>query len=279
MKLKEILLTEATFNTDEVVDFVFEYSFKNFFDELNEYIKGRRIPSAMPLLPTKTITPDILAQNVRNETIQNAIDTNPVTIMTGLFNDGSWYSPVKQEIHVSFSLNAYKILKDFIDLGLSFKTIFEAGIIHQKDRPRFMHDVSGELVKSTIAHEVSHWLDDTYHNRHIHKRLRRAMSIPFEKREKALKIVRSGKSDINMTPFEIDAQVHSIKQARRKFTQQEWDQLTLRDLFNLYPSFYTISKRLSFSERQEWRKLLISRLHREGLLGRNMVPEDIVNVL
>jgi hypothetical protein len=130
---------------------------------------------------------------------------------------------------------------------------------------QFFNEVSPASIKGTIYHELSHWISDSIYNRNISKRLEIAQQ--------------SGKLDIltkygsNLfTDYELDAQVHAIKQLKRDY-KKDWDKLTWSDIIEKKGSFDVIFKRLktlNTRDQEEYFKRMIKRLNREGLLGKKL---------
>jgi hypothetical protein len=90
--------------------------------------------------------------------------------------------------------------------------------------------------------------------------------------DKIDKVLSQGKLHKNMAFYEVDAQIHAIKQLKRTF-KKEWDNLTLLDLFYKIPSLRNIAKSLYFLGKDVykiWMKDLVKRMNRENLLGKFM---------
>jgi hypothetical protein len=79
----------------------------------------------------------------------------------------------------------------------------------------FRNEITETNIKGSIYHELSHWLNDTLHNKAVSKN----MPITQDKIDKLW----SG--DVNFSDFEIDAQVHAIKQVKRNY-KKDFDKLT-----------------------------------------------------
>mgnify|MGYP000110725046 CR=1 FL=1 len=118
-----------------------------------------------------------------------------------------------------------------------------------------------EKIKGSIHHELAHWLDDTLHNFHITKRVEKQM----QKNTRDLKNI-----PVNVTNFEIEAQMHNIKQLYNKYSDI-WDNLTFIDMINKSPSLISVYNSTPKTFKDGWLKKLKTRMYREGLLGKNMV--------
>ena len=129
------------------------------------------------------------------------------------------------------------------------------------------YEITEERIKSAISHELSHCISDSLYNNHIGRILKRADEL------NNADIVKMGKKNVNMTYFEIDAQIHAIKELKRKH-KMKWDRLLLIDIFEMYTSLYFIASTLYKNYGQDildiWQKMLLKRMIREKLLGKNM---------
>jgi hypothetical protein len=70
--------------------------------------------------------------------------------------------------------------------------------------------------------------------------------------------------------MEIQGQIHNVKQLHNKYNDI-WDTLTFSDLIKYSPTLRTISNELKGDIKTKWVRDLKTRMHREGLLGKNMV--------
>jgi hypothetical protein len=82
-----------------------------------------------------------------------------------------------------------------------------------------------------------------------------------------------------MTYFEIDAQIHGIKQLKQS-KKKEWDSRSLEDVILQYSLLKRIVDDIYGNYNKDilniWLKDLVKRMHRENLLGKNMkLPIDL----
>lgn len=98
------------------------------------------------------------------------------------------------------------------------------------------------------------------------------------------RILNRNEADTYMTDYEMNATVHGIAQLKKDFPRlyggskeladQEWETITFKELLGIDPAIRTTYERikhdLSPKDLMRWKKLLLSRLAREGLLGRRM---------
>ncbi len=229
-------LTEATFNLDVDVEFLFsKFNYPALMDTL-------RHPTQEPKLGTYFA---LSSGELRSEDAKKAHTVNPVTIRGGAFSEGSYYCPTEKIIQVSLNVSAIRAR------NRSFSG----------DTARLLqNEFTPERIKGTIYHELSHWVSDSLHNARVLRNFQRANELGS--------VAREFHGPINASPLEIDAQIHALKAF--KAGHPEWDTLTLRDVFFLAPSIYSVWKTLPASHKDPWQRALVSRMSREGLLGKNM---------
>ena len=163
--------------------------------------------------------------------------------------------PSKQIINLTMNDNALKHVMNYegnIELAKNE--------LPESLQKMLKQEFTEEKFKGTINHELVHWIDDTLHNKHIQKTLEKA-------KETNGGIFRN--KPINMSYLEIQAQIHNIKQAKRKHSEN-WDNITFGDLLEIIPSLGCINNNLSFENKEQWRKTIRRRMYREGLLGKKM---------
>jgi hypothetical protein len=76
-----------------------------------------------------------------------------------------------------------------------------------------------------------------------------------------------------MTHFEIDAQIHGIKTLKQQHTTAQWNKMTIEELLDFYPPLHgtwTTTKQYGKEVNDIWKKLLLKRMAREKILGKNM---------
>lgn len=257
MKLKPILkslLKEKTFEITKDVDYIYKNG--KFQDFIKKYSAGE--------FPNKSeILSEIDVEFGRIESIKlpssdakQASLKKPVIIICGIFRSGNYYYPGLDKIQVSLQKPALGVLYDWNSYQL---TPSQQKTIH--------NEITESRIKSSISHELSHWLDDVNHNSQVTK-----LSSKANELGKA-DVLKLGKEDVNLTYFEIDAQIHGIK-AIHTVNKKKWDKMTLDDLFDMYTPLRTIFGKVYNKYGKDvtdiWQKTLIKRLDREGLLGKNM---------
>ena len=129
-----------------------------------------------------------------------------------------------------------------------------------KQKKIFKIEFTEEKIKGSIHHELTHWIDDVFHNRHIEKRINK--QVELQTRD-------IGGIPVNATKMEIQGQIHNIKQLYNKY-KNNWDVLTFDDILNISPTLNTVNNSLPSNFKERWIRDLKIRMNREGLLGKNM---------
>jgi len=129
-----------------------------------------------------------------------------------------------------------------------------------KQKKIFKIEFTEEKIKGSIHHELTHWIDDVFHNRHIEKRINK--QVELQTRD-------IGGIPVNATKMEIQGQIHNIKQLYNKY-KNNWNVLTFDDILNISPALNTVNNSLPSNFKERWIRDLKIRMNREGLLGKNM---------
>jgi hypothetical protein len=124
-------------------------------------------------------------------------------------------------------------------------------------------------IKGSIYHELSHWIRDTLHNNNIHKKLSDFHYSGDSSPKNIQKILYHGEETEYTTDYEIDAQIHAIKQLKRNY-RSDWDSLNFSDMLDLNASLKHITHALKGNNLNRWMRKIKSRMYREGLLGKKM---------
>jgi hypothetical protein len=242
--LKESLLSEKLADIDDDVNLLYNKFFKTDIDEVEK---------------TGVITDKMFFYNETNSIILKSPDCikanekNPCIIEVN--NGSNYYSPTKKIISISVSSNASDFVKnEGGDIKLATK------FLNQQQQQSLLKEFTEERIKGSIHHELAHWIDDTLHNRHITKRINKATEIGSRD---------LGGIPVNATKMEIQGQIHNVKQLYNKHNKI-WDELSFNEMLNLSPSLILISNQLKNNYKKQWVRDLKTRMHREGLLGKNM---------
>lgn len=251
MRMHQIL-TEATFDLDTQVDYLYDAHFRDYCESVlrDEPVN---LPKVAVVATTKDLPPSDLIRKA------NKLQTCKIKI-----NDGNAYVPDTALIKISVSIPAVEFLVNN-----------DATLSQMVDRLRDTNtglatqletEFSASRVKGSIYHELSHWLDNVFHNQHILRKLHKASTDRIRRAHH----LHPGVPDVMMSSYEIDAQIHSIKQLKRDYSHK-WDDLTFDQMLSLNSTLTLLNN----ESRQDgfgamWRKKLKARMAREGLLGQRM---------
>ncbi len=185
-------------------------------------------------------------------------------ITVTLDKKGNFYNSALSTIQLTLNVNAINFLKQY-------KTIDKAIIdITPSSMNSFKNEFTQVKIKGSIYHELSHWLDDTLHNKHITNLHKKAEEMyVFGNKSKALSMLKLGDENVGSTYYEINAQIHSIKQLKRIY-KKVWDTLSFDDMLQLDGGIKAVYDALSYTDLKKWKKKILLRLHREKLLGKLM---------
>jgi len=253
-------ITDETWDLNNDVDMIYEAAFSIIVSRIHSGKWNGEEYAMRDFIGTTNIltSPDAIKAN----------DMNSVSIITTQDNS---YNPLGDAIrgpYISVSIN-----HQVLDLIKEYGTIKEAiTVIPWKQRERFMTEITPARIKGSIHHELSHWLDDTLHNSHIKNRLTQA-NIASEKHldyKKAGHIMSQGKKARDLSNYEINAQIHAIKQLKRE-NEGMWDLLSFDEMIEMNASLIHLSDEFKkIDEYNNWKKQLLKRMHREKLLGDEM---------
>lgn len=270
MRFRRYMLNEKTFNISADVNLLFDRAFKNLFNLLNKFKKNPNNSSIRNELEKYSKGDyEILKTDssvLKSKDAQAAHLVNPVTISLGVFYDGSFYRPTETVQAIIGKgkglIQVTALTFSALDLLLKNKT----DVLFQGEIEAFNNEFKPNRAKTALSHELSHWMNDSLHNFNITNTLKiaREMDKPT--------LILLNKKDVNMTHFEIDAQIHAIKQLKNSF-RKNWNNFTMKDLFNNYQSLRGIARNLiKYGDDvfYAWQKMLTKRMAREGILGKNM---------
>lgn len=275
---KEYLLLEATFDIDDIVDLIYEKWFAKYFKAIKPWVNGETLSTAPRLDQPESLQPFMVQWLFeKNKAASVALELNPINIT---FNKeaGNYYIPKEHtnsgigNVNLTINVNVYNMLMDYIARGTSYSDFIN--MFPSDKQVQLKGEISGNVVKSSIAHEISHWLRDSNHDGQITKLLSKAKeSSESGSLQSRKKVMNRGLPDTYMTDYEIDAFIHGLKTIKKRHSEKEWNKLTFNELLNQYPGMATTKDRLKTLSKetvQQWYKSISSRLAREGLLGQNM---------
>jgi len=247
-------ILENTFDINKDVDYLYNLFFKEFVNDFN----NKKINLSYFILLDKI---KVKSSILETEDAKKAHEINPIMIIRNL-SYGAGYDSLKSNINLSLNKKTillfikYKydleLIKDNLSIS-NFKSIIQ--------------EITEHRIKSMISHELSHWISDSLYNSHL-----TSLAL-LAKQNKNPELMKLDKENINLTYFEIDAQIHGIKNLKRQF-KDEWDLMTLEDVFFYYNNLKNTAQDVWYNYGKEtleiWEKNLLKRMQREGLLGKKM---------
>jgi hypothetical protein len=243
--LREGLLTEALPDIYDDVDLIYDKYFREDISTIEAFgrISGDMFKRASS--DTSILKSDICVK---------AHELNPCEININKVDNS--YSPINSIINISISKGALGFVMDY-DGNLDYAS----DMIEDNNRNKLLNEFTESKVKGSIHHELLHWVDDTLNNKHLKKKLDKTNEVGSDKYFKG--------KDVNMSKFEIQAQMGNIMQLKKRFGDN-WDYITFKNMIDLSPALGVIYDRLNGDDRDKWVRQLKTRMYREGLLGRNM---------
>jgi len=199
----------------------------------------------------------------------------PIKINITLSCKGNSYTPTKNELKIVIPLQSLYSLNIFLENGCS--NIFEVNRYSFRNSRAWKRGITQfkDFVNeydNSIAHELSHWVDDALHNSFFIKL--KVFADQTNLTEKEFEdIYRSNPVDTMF--FEINAQIHVI--ANLKSRSKDWETLTLSDIIMSHSGLRAVLLILYESGPDliyKWTKALVKRMRREGLLTNNIEPLD-----
>jgi hypothetical protein len=156
----------------------------------------------------------------------------------------------------------FNIPAQVIDLLSSHSDL---SFIPTSQREFLTNELTAARLKGTIMHELSHWINDSIHNSHIRNRIKKTAGRDFNT------VMNKGVERTHqfLTDYELDAQIHAIIQYRNE-NRLKWDSLQLDELLSKMPFYFPLSTTVTRQELKEWKRYILKRLAREGLLGKRM---------
>jgi hypothetical protein len=238
----KILLLEKTFDLDVDVDWIYDKFFKKDIDEIkNTGMVGRGM-----FIPQSTST-----ASLKSSVAKRAHLIKPCEIFINSDYIRRAYVPSLNSIYINVNDSAvhYILWECGGSLNIAVKEVGS----------KIKREFEEAVIKSHIYHELSHWIDDVLHNN--------ITTREVGKKQKDKKI----RKYIDFRFFEINAQIHAIKQLKRNMGD-EWDEIKFSDLKHLIPSLGVITRKhvKEPDKVSAWERKLKKRMHREGLLGKNM---------
>ena len=197
--------------------------------------------------------------------LKDAHEVNPITIHFGVLQGGNHYNPKNKKIQVTLHTQAMDFLGP---KGLENKEAVE-------QEPNVIFEFTPEKLKATIAHELTHWIEDSL----FENKIKRALDTLHKKVDNEKDFSQKKKIITQFQRFsehEIQAHINGLS-AIRDNNPELYDSWSWKELQQNSPALKNVvdnSKELPDDERRVFMKQLLRRLSRENLLTKRMI-EDI----
>lgn len=171
--------------------------------------------------------------------------------------------PIEILIMPRVANNAYNPKDSVIKLGVTVSAVNGATAVdmvpyHQIKMLR--NEFSPTKIRSTVRHELTHWIDDALHNLHTSKVASTATNVQFHN------YIKGGTEHAYLGHIEITAAVNTIDQIRSDIGVSEYNKLTWPELVSLNSGLGSLDDALG----AVWRNKIWHRMAREGLMTPNL---------
>lgn len=233
------IVNERLMNVDDDVDMIYNLVFRDIYDKI-------KITGNVKGVEFKNI--ELSSSELKSPLCIKANKINPIKI---LINESSfnYYDPKNKIISIAYPKQAFDYVMKF---NGNIKRA--AKDLEGYKSNSILREFKESTIKGSIHHELIHWIDDSLHNQHI---------------DKILKNNIKGIPNVNSKQFEIQAQIHNIKQLKNKYSYK-WNELYFDDMIKLSPILSTVINNLPKELSIKWKQDIKRRMYREGLLGKKM---------
>lgn len=246
---------ENTFDIDNDVDYIYEHGCVSLIKMINTKSLSLNDLKDFPFIV-------ILSSKLKDEDSIKANSVIKIKIKCGFFDDGNLY-----HINKNPSKNYIQISPLYSPVVTLIKNNYDKSKLSKEDKRYISNSLNEKGMKVIIAHELSHWISDCLYNKHLTKIVTRAIDLQDED------VLKLRQKNVNLTYFEIDAQIHGIKTLKHNY-KERWDMLSFEDVASHYPALLSVARKvfLNYGEAvlELWEKNILKRMARENLLGKSM---------
>ena len=260
---EETLINEITYEHASDIDYIYEQYLKpfvnNFLKNDKKYIK--KFSDDGFILYTK-----FDSNELPSDVAKQANQTNPIEIGIGIMHDASFYIP--QQNNIFFTILPSKLIQLMHDRDISFDELED----HVKRKFKLM--LSESNLKATISHELAHWLDESLRDNKVSTYLKK---IPKQWKQENISVNNLA------AEIEVQAYMNGLNTFRKSFSDNEWNNLTFKELFELSTPLRDLLKLLKQRKDkniiEKWKRKFFERMARENLIGKNMKSEQLTDLL
>lgn len=258
MKITDIELNEKLIKVEDDVERIYQRYFGGLVRAIEQKDKQKITDAYNKSMTTKTSEELVEQGTIQTSSLIKVHFDNPLTFYFNKLGENI-YNPINKFISLSINEQAINLLVDTMNGDLN-----NAYILGNQEK-QFISEFTPEKIKSSIHHEIAHWYDDTRNNRHLTKKIKKSSETGNYKRD-----FRNNESVNELTKHEIEGQIHNIYQLYLN-NKDIWDTIRFDDVLEMLPSLTTIKHKLiKINQFERWKKMLLKRMAREGLLGKNM---------
>jgi len=262
--VKNDLLLEKTYDIDDDVDYVYDVL------GIDEFLKDYRLnPAPIYRGEAKEYKDSISSDSLKSAIGVKAHERNPITIYFDVYG-GNYYNPEYHKINIGVNPNAISYL--------GYEGLNNTQLVEQE--PRVAQEFTEGKIKATIAHELNHWLEDTFRNTKIANSIEKYKSKRdklFDKMGNSTDFSKISKLDTefqNASNHEYESYIAGTKQLKRIIGDEEWNKMTFDDYLHkdlaVNQALRSIKANLGDEAYKKFKQSFLKRLDREGLLGDNM---------
>ena len=260
-KLTEsITLNEKLLEVDDDVDRIYDKYFKEIIDDIQnkEYENRNQFLNHIDRMKAKVSLDTLIKEGtIQSPELITLNDRHKGVMFTFNYRDkGGYYNPSKRTVDISIDKMFARV---FINSDYNMDDIVE--MTGRPETRLYLENIlTAKRIKGTIHHEIAHLYDDVNHNKHIDRWLYDRAKNKHNEVERPT----------NLTPFEIEGIIHTISQFKKDMN--DWNTLTFEEVIERIPSLMGIKHEYANNQRawEKWKKLVLKRMAREGLLGDNM---------
>jgi hypothetical protein len=245
------ILLENTFKIQKDVDYIWDrYMCKVLYAYTQDPSKYYHLLKSK--IPTEMFR--FYSHELPSKSCQSASKVKPCEIICGIHPENNFY--MYNSFRMVLSLDCESILTFGVD-GLQSKNAF----------PWALENMKPYAIKLSITHELSHYLDNVCHKG------KNALIARIKSKNKEIP-----QDEFSLfSQHELDAYIHTIEQIKHLTPADIYDTLTIKSLFATNETLIDMIRELS-SKPQKFRTMflrkLYSRMYRENLLGKKMIPNN-----
>jgi hypothetical protein len=238
------LLIEKVYQVSDDVDLIYDLYFRDDIIKVNKGIYNNIFKSGVSD-----------SSIFKSEILKDAHTKNKANIYINNERVSNGYDFINKNIFFSVNHNAFNIVKDYPNIETA---------VNKTGYNQLYNEFSEKKIKSSIRHELTHYLDDTFTNLFKKRKIFKTVDDWKKYKEKNYEY---------FDKFEVNSVIGNIVELKRHISDDKWNNITFEDMLSLIPQLNVIKttmKKIDFYKYSKWKKDIIIRMNREGLLGDKM---------